>query len=44
VNEANVNFASGKARIKYDPENTNPEALKEVITNAGYEAFDTETP
>ncbi|HBB26922.1 TPA: cadmium-translocating P-type ATPase, partial [Candidatus Gracilibacteria bacterium] len=38
------NFASEKARIKYDPKNTNPETLKKTIVDAGYEAFDTEVP
>lgn len=44
MNEANVNFASGKARIKYDSKNTSPETLKKAIVDAGYEAFDTGNP
>jgi copper chaperone CopZ len=34
VGEANVNYASEKARIKYNPKLTNPEALKQAIVNA----------
>lgn len=38
VTEANVNFASEKARVKYDPGSTNPESLRKAILDAGYEA------
>ncbi|NDK19449.1 copper-translocating P-type ATPase [Candidatus Gracilibacteria bacterium] len=44
VDEVNVNFASGKARIKYDSGSTSPEVLKKVIIDAGYEAFDVGNP
>ncbi|HBB27146.1 TPA: hypothetical protein DCZ36_01455, partial [Candidatus Gracilibacteria bacterium] len=44
VIEANVNFASEKARVKYDPKSTNPEVLKKAIVDAGYEAFDIAAP
>ena len=44
MNEANVNFASGKARIKYDSKDTSPETLKKTIIDAGYEAFDIGKP
>ena len=44
MNEANVNFASEKARVKYDARSTNPEALKKAIVDAGYEAFDIAAP
>lgn len=38
VIEANVNFASEKARIKYNPESTDIASLKKAIEDAGYEA------
>lgn len=44
MDEVNVNFASGKARIKYDSGSTSPEVLKKVIIDAGYEAFDVGNP
>jgi Cu+-exporting ATPase len=44
VREANVNFASEKARVKYDPRNTNPEILSKTIMNAGYEASEVSAP
>lgn len=33
-----MNFASEKARIKYNPANTTPEILRKAISDAGYEA------
>lgn len=38
VMEANVNFASGKARIKYDSQIVDPQELKVAVKNAGYTA------
>ncbi len=38
VTEANVNFASEKARVKYDPKNTDIGSLKKAIEDAGYGA------
>ncbi len=39
VKEANVNFASQKATIKYDPENTDAKLFEPVIKKLGYEVF-----
>lgn len=39
-----MNFASEKARVKYNPKSTNPEVLKRAIVDAGYEAFDIAAP
>ncbi len=39
VVEANVNFATGKAVVTYDPQITNREATKQVIESAGYEVL-----
>ena len=38
VSDANVNFASEKARIKYNPANITPDILKKAISDAGYES------
>lgn len=38
VLEANVNFASGKARVKYDSLVVDPQELKVAVKNAGYTA------
>ncbi len=38
VQEANVNFASEKARIKFDPSKTNASELQKAVANAGYTA------
>ncbi len=38
VTQATVNFAAEKAYVEYDPDLTSPQALKETIDNAGYEA------
>jgi len=39
VKSVNVNFASQKAQIKYDPENTDIKLFAPVITKLGYEVF-----
>lgn len=39
VKNVNVNFASQKAIIKYDPENTDTNLFKQVIEKLGYEVF-----
>lgn len=36
MNDANVNFASEKARIKYNPGSTTKEQLQKAILDAGY--------
>jgi Cu+-exporting ATPase len=38
VEEANVNFASEKARIKFDPKKTNISELEKAVYDAGYKA------
>ncbi|MEA3213777.1 MAG: P-type Cu+ transporter [Chthoniobacter sp.] len=38
VAQANVNFATTRATVHFDPEATTPEALCEVVRNEGYEA------
>lgn len=40
VYEANVNLASGKAFITYDPQIISELGLKEIIKNVGYEPVD----
>lgn len=37
VTEANVNFASNRATVAFDPAHTHTEAIKEVIRDSGYE-------
>jgi Cu+-exporting ATPase len=39
VKEANVNFASAKALLKYDPEATNKQDLVESVRATGYDAL-----
>ena len=39
VAEAGVNFATARATVHYDPQATGPEALREVVRGAGYEAL-----
>lgn len=43
VREASVNFASEKARVKYDPKSTDTEILKKAIADTGYEALELST-
>ena len=38
VAEAGVQFASGRARVKYDPEKTTPATLIDVVNSTGYKA------
>ncbi len=38
VEEANLNLNNKKIKIKYDPSKTNADALREVISNVGYDA------
>jgi Cu+-exporting ATPase len=40
VNEANVNYATEKLSIKYDPANLNINDVKKVISRAGYTAME----
>lgn len=39
VEKANVNFATTRATVHYDPKATNPGALRDVIKKAGYDAI-----
>jgi len=41
VELATVNLATRQAKIKYNPRLTNPEALTQVVTDAGYEVEET---
>ncbi|MGF1564725.1 MAG: heavy metal translocating P-type ATPase [Flavobacteriales bacterium] len=41
VSEASVNYASATATVQYDPQLTNPEALKHAVFSIGYELLDT---
>ena len=43
VSEANVNFATGKATVEYDPDAVKQEALIGAIESAGYGAEVRET-
>jgi copper chaperone CopZ len=38
VEEAMLNLNNKKMKIKYDPAKTNPDKLREVISNTGYDA------
>lgn len=38
VEEAMLNLNNKKVKIKYDPTKTNPDKLREVISNTGYDA------
>jgi len=38
VAQAGVNFATGRATIRYDRQTTNPQALRETVRNEGYDA------
>lgn len=42
VNEVNVNLATEKANIKYNPEFVKLQMIKDAINNAGYQALDIE--
>lgn len=37
---AAVNFATTRATVKYDPESTSPEALKQVVRGMGYDVLE----
>jgi Cu+-exporting ATPase len=39
VRQAGVNFATGRATVAYDPEATDPEALRHVVRAEGYDAL-----
>jgi Cu+-exporting ATPase len=39
VEVANVNFATTRATIQYDPSQTDPQKLREVVQKAGYDAI-----
>lgn len=39
VTAANVNFATTRATVHYDPQKTNASALREAIQKAGYDAI-----
>ena len=39
VEEANVNFATSRASVRFDRSRTNPEALREAVQEAGYDAL-----
>ncbi len=39
VENANVNFATTRATVQYDPAQTNPNQLREVVKKAGYDAI-----
>jgi len=39
VRECNVNFAMSQATVKYNPQETNLEAIGQAVTEAGYSAF-----
>jgi Cu+-exporting ATPase len=38
VGQCDVNLAMGKARVRYDPDRTTPEAIAAAISQTGYEA------
>ena len=38
VSKAAVNFATGRATVEYDPASTAPDALRDVVRGAGYDA------
>ncbi|MEE9235472.1 MAG: mercuric transporter MerT family protein [Candidatus Acidoferrales bacterium] len=38
VAEAEVDYAAGRARVKYDPQQTNPVLLVEAVDRSGYQA------
>jgi Cu+-exporting ATPase len=40
VNSANVNYATEKAHIEYNPQGTNIEQIKKVVHKAGYKAME----
>src|SRR5687767_1439592 len=44
VQEANVNFATQRATVHYDPQATTLPQLQEVVKKAGYEALLPATP
>ena len=39
VAEANVNFATTRATVQYDPVQTDPQRLRDVVKKAGYDAI-----
>ena len=39
VEDANVNFATTRATVRYDPAQTDPQKLREVVQKAGYDAI-----
>jgi Cu+-exporting ATPase len=39
VETCSVNFATTRATVHYDPQTTNPVALREVVKQAGYDAI-----
>ena len=38
VRSAEVDLAAGRARVRYDPEQTNAQQLAEAVSSAGYPA------
>jgi Cu+-exporting ATPase len=44
VAEANVNFATARAAVRFDPRQTSPEQLRETVRHAGYDALLPEAP
>lgn len=39
VSQASVNFATARATVRYDSQVTDPESLREVVREAGYDAI-----
>lgn len=39
VDEATVNFATTRATVNYNPQQTSPQQLHEVVKNAGYDVI-----
>ena len=39
VSKAAVNFATGRATVRFDPTATSPDALRDVVRDTGYEAL-----
>jgi Cu+-exporting ATPase len=39
VQDANVNFATARATVHYDPQRTDPEKLRDAVRAAGYDAI-----
>ncbi|MBW3635273.1 MAG: heavy metal translocating P-type ATPase [Armatimonadetes bacterium] len=44
VEGANVNFATTRATVQYDPAQTSPNQLREVVKKAGYDAIIADAP